>query len=181
MGLDVYSYSGVVFTVEELLIALLPKLSQVSFENFKRNALKVLQAEVLERDDGRDYSFGSKKRLLTGLQQVHDRIQLADWLLRVFKNCVDESEDPSRLDHEEELVSLWRCLAAVPEFSALPAYAEFFHSGASRLNGGNVRSHEIIAMFSESGLFELSAEGRELANLLNQKTLSISSLAKMSY
>jgi hypothetical protein len=49
------------------------------------------------------------------------------------------------------------------------------------MNGGDVGSNEIIALFSCSGLFELSAEGRDLVNLLNQKTLSISSLAKMSY
>ena len=181
MGLDIYSYSGVVFTLEELLSALLPKLSPASFQQFKRDALEVLHTKVEEGDNGREHSFEAKNRLIAGFEKIQHHTQLADWLLRVFQNCVDESDDPSRLDHEDELVSLWQCLAALPEFSALPTYPEFFYSGARRKNGGDVPSDEIIAMFSSGGLFELSTEGRELANLLNQKTLSISSLAKMSY
>ena len=181
MGLDIYSYSGVVFTVKELLSALLPKLSPASFQHFKRDALEALHTKVEEGDNGREHSFESKNRLISGFQKIHTPPQLADWLLRVFQNCVTESEDPSRLDHEDELVSLWQCLAALPEFSALPTYPEFFHSGARRKNGGDVPSDEIIAIFSSSGLFELSPKGRELANLLNQKTICISSLARMSY
>ena len=181
MGLDISSYAGVVFTVEELLFTLLPKLSRSSFERFKQSAFTVLLTEVAEGDDGREYSFGSKNRLLEGFQRIQDPMQLADWFLRVFEGCADESEGPSSLDHNEELVSLWECLAEAPEFESLPAQVEFRYSGGRRMNGGDVPSNKVIALFSELGLFELSPKGRGFANLLGQRTLRIQSYAQMTY
>jgi hypothetical protein len=181
MGLDISSYAGVVFTVEELLFTLLPKLSRSSFESFKRNALTVLLTQVAEGDNGREYSFGSKNRLIEGFQRIQDPIQLEDWFLRVFEGCADESDGPSSLDYNEELTSLWECLAEAPEFGSLPAQVEFRYSGGRRMNGGDVPCNKVIALFSEFGLFELSQKGQEFANLLGQRTLRIKSYAQISY
>jgi hypothetical protein len=180
MGLDVYSYAGLVCTVEELFRALLPRLSPVSLQKFKQDVAEVLQTTVQQGDDGLEYSFGSKNRLISSFQKIQNSAQLVEWFLQVFRNCVEESDSPSRLSHEEALICLWQCLTEAPEFSGLPNQVGFFHSGKSRMNGGDLESNKVIALFDQRGLFELSAMGRGLANLLGQSTLSLRSFASLS-
>jgi hypothetical protein len=183
MGHEIVSCEGVVFTLDEVLSKLMPKLSSNSCLSVAIQVKEKLHKHFLERYTGDRLVNVSSRFMTDRLQEIKCVSQLEEWLKAVFQKCAGEAGDGGLLDNEEELLLVWETLAGVNEFAGLPAYVDFYYFNSWRDSGGDVPSGEVLIVFEDSSLFEsrLSQRGKDLATLLDQESLSVSTFSRLSY
>lgn len=183
MGHEIVSLQGVVFTLDEVLSKLMPKLSPNSCLSMAIQVKEKLHRHFLERYTG-DRLVNISSRFMTDrLQEIKRASQLEEWLRAVSQKCAGGAGDGGLLDNEEELLLVWETLAGVNEFAGLPASVDFYYFNSWRDSGGDVPSGEVLIVFEDSSLFEsrLSQRGKALATLLDEESLSVSTFSRLSY
>ena len=183
MGHEIVSLKGVVFTLDEVLSKLMPKLASNSCLSLAIQIKQELHKHFLERYTG-DCLVDISSRFMTDrLQEIKRASQLEEWLRAVFQKCAGDAGDGGLLDNEEELLLVWETLAGVNEFAGLPASVDFYYFNSWRDSGGDVPSGEVLIVFEDSSLFEsrLSQRGKDLATLLDEESLSVSTFSRLSY
>lgn len=183
MGHEIVSCKGVVFTLNELLSKLMPKISPNSCSSVAIKLKEALREHFLKSYTGDRFVEISSRFMTDRLQEIKQAIQLEEWLRAVFQKCAADVGEGGLLDNEEELLLVWETFAGANEFAGLPQYVEFYYFNSWRDSGGDVPSGEVLIVFEDSSLFEnrLSQRGRELATLVDQESLSVTTFSRLSY
>lgn len=183
MGHEIVSCIGVVFTLDEVLSKLMPKLSPNSCLSVATQVKEKLHKHFLERYTGDRLVNVSSRFMTDRLQEIKRASELGEWLRAIFQKCACDVGDGGLLDNEEELLLVWETLAGANECTGLPEYVDFYYFNSWRYSGGDVPSGEVLIVFENSSLFEyrLSQKGKDLATLLDQESLSVSTFSRLSY
>jgi hypothetical protein len=146
MGMDVYSSSGVVLSLEDALPAILRKSKK---QDVTRAVEAVKGQWKIEKKNG--------------LEDVKDRATMCSWLLSVAEGLVDK--DGEYMD-SLAFQDLFQIVTETLKID-LPAYS-FDYWARGRINGWEVPLETPCIVFGSDGLFEkrMTKEGKRLAALL---------------
>lgn len=162
MGMDIYSKTGVVFTVEDISSMLFGKL-----ENSEVGKV----VEDLKANWNEDW--GDKG----GLDEVKDASSLSNWLCSFASSLVrDEYLD------ETSLGQVWGVITESMDIADQLPMVTFDYWTRSRISGWEVPTEVPCIVFEESGLFEtkMTAAGKKFAKLIGQKKIEITTWTIMS-
>ena len=160
MGMDIYSYSGVVAPVSEVASSL--------FHKAKNEEVVAVAEAVKIRWEVEDKS---------GIDGVVDAGSLVAWISDVAERLVDKKGE--YID-SIALLSLFEIICENLKIE-LPAF-KFDYWTRSRVSGWEVPVNTPCIVFSNDGLFEtkMTKEGKRLAALLGVKKIESSSWTFMS-
>lgn len=162
MGMDIYSKSGVVFTMEDI--------SSMLFGRLKNSAVEKV-TEDLRTNWNEDW--GDK----TCLDEVRDASSLSNWLCSFASSLVRDDY----LD-ETTLGQVWDVVTESTGISDQLPIASFDYWTHSRISGWEVPTDVPCIVFEESGLFEtkMTKEGKNFAKLIGQKSIKSTTWTVMS-
>lgn len=159
MGMDIYSNSGVVFSLKDALPSI--------FRKVKKSEVKLVVQILRERWNAEDKG---------GLDGVKDKESLSSWMCSVADGLVKDGEYMDSLAFED----LFQIVVEAIGIS-LPAYS-FDYWTRGRINGWDVPIGTPCIVFDVSELFEtkMTKEGKRLAALLGTKEIQQSTWTIMS-
>lgn len=162
MGMDIYSKSGVVFTVEDISSMLFGKLDNSSVEKV-----------VGDLNSNWSENWGDK----SGLDEVKDSASLSNWLCSFASSLVRDDY----LD-EINLAQVWDVITQSMDIADQLPMATFDYWTHSRISGWEVPTEVPCVVFEESGLFEtkMTSAGKKFAKLIGQKTIGLTTWTIMS-
>jgi hypothetical protein len=161
MGMDIYSSSGVVFSLEDALPAVLRKSKKTDIAN----AVESVKSK---------WKFDGKKN---GLVHIKDKATLQDWIISVAGELVDKNGEYMDSLALQDLFEIVMESLGIE----LPAYS-FDYWSRGRINGWDVPLETPCIIFESHGLFEkkMTKAGKRLANLLGMKEVEESTWTIMS-
>lgn len=155
MGVDIYTNSGILFTIEEAVERFF-KLKKKDIESFKNN-------------------FSSEKRF--DLDKVKTLSDLKTWFLNFASECIVKS-DYDEYVNGEELGKVWNQIVKLE----LPE-VRFEYFTNNRYSGYDVPTNTICVVFDDDGLFEtkMTKEGKKVAKMMGLKDLQSTEWTVYSY
>lgn len=180
-------YHGVIFTLDEFFSELTPKISSVSCAEFSSQLCARLSKYFQEGCSGSHCKEMLSIFMVDKLKFIREWRALESCLKNIFRNCVWPGADGT-LNHWDDLMFLWKCLA---ELSGLPVFgypadffyfhSESFYYNSENSDGCDFPKDEVLVIFKSDGLFVLSDKGKQLADFMNSGGLSISSFPHKDY
>jgi hypothetical protein len=166
MGVDIYSQTGVVFTIDEAVVKLIPTMKTAEI----RKMFPLIESaaeDVLSLLHDREFAGAMQARLAS----LRTTKELRAWFVDLVHAFV--VDDDGYIEHADVLSDVLLTIMGPKNSKALPDFAfEYFNSG--RYSGWDVPLGVPCVVFDAAGLFEekMTAAGRKLAKHLGIKSLS---------
>lgn len=162
MGVDIYTSSGILFTLEDAV--------DKFFKGITATKIKKLIPEIessLEDDENKE-----------NLKAISNIADLKIWFIEFANSKINDDY----LQDEDKLSDIFNIILENSKFIDLPDVSfEYFTS--NRYSGYDVPTETICVIFSDIGIFEtkLTKKGQKLAKLIGHKNVTQTTWTVYSY
>lgn len=161
MGVDIYTKSGVLFTLDEAVNSFFKGLS-------RKSIIKIIEECLSFIDD-------NEKVFIKNISGIDD---LKSWFINYTINQIEDNY----IQNQTTIKKIWDCVLSKTKYKNLPEIElEYFVS--ARYNGYDVPLDTVCVVFSDQGLFEtkMTKKGIATAKLMGQRKISQTSWTIYSY